>query len=283
MPVTPGPRTATRSRARPSPSGRSTRRASRRQPRSTTAAPTRKPSSRSSPTSSPPSVVRSSPRRPFPGETDMSPALTAIAAAKPELLYFPVFVAEGGFIAQALETPGLEDVIRIGSDGMFTPDFVTAPAPAPRGCSCRARTSRRSRRVRRVPREAHCQVRRVAGQRVPRSRVRRDEHPVQRDREGRGPEQRRLAVDPQGALRQAIFATKDFPGLTGVLTCSPTGDCGAPLIAVYEITARETGGEWPPAAPIWPTEYRQPLNYRTEPGDPGLGSHPGPEKADGAG
>ena len=41
------------------------------------------------------------------GQTDMSPALTAIAAAKPELLYFPVFVAEGGFIAaQALETPG---------------------------------------------------------------------------------------------------------------------------------------------------------------------------------
>ena len=61
------------------------------------------------------------------GQTDMSPALTAIAAAEPELLYFPVFVAEGGHIAQqALETPGLEDVIRIGSDGMFTPDFVTA-------------------------------------------------------------------------------------------------------------------------------------------------------------
>jgi len=59
---------------------------------------------------------------------------------------------------------------------------------------------------------------------------------------------------PRQALRDAIFATKDFPGLTGVLTCSPTGDCGAPLIAVYEITAREAGGEWPPEAPIWPTE-----------------------------
>ena len=59
---------------------------------------------------------------------------------------------------------------------------------------------------------------------------------------------------PKKALRDAIFATKDFQGLTGVLSCSPTGDCGAPLIAVYELTAREAGGEWPPEAPIWPTE-----------------------------
>ena len=68
------------------------------------------------------------------GDTDMSPALTAIAAADPDMLYFPVFVAEGGFIAaQALETPGLEDVIRVGSDGMFTPDFVTAAGAGAEG------------------------------------------------------------------------------------------------------------------------------------------------------
>ena len=41
---------------------------------------------------------------------------------------------------------------------------------------------------------------------------------------------------PKGALRDAIFATKDFAGLTGTLSCTPTGDCGAPVIAVYQIT-----------------------------------------------
>jgi branched-chain amino acid transport system substrate-binding protein len=41
------------------------------------------------------------------------------------------------------------------------------------------------------------------------------------------------------ALRDAIYATKDFPGITGTLTCSPTGDCGAPVIAVYEITSSD--------------------------------------------
>jgi branched-chain amino acid transport system substrate-binding protein len=57
---------------------------------------------------------------------------------------------------------------------------------------------------------------------------------------------------PKQALRDAIFATKDFKGITGVLSCSATGDCGAPLIAMYQITSRETGGEWPPEAPVWP-------------------------------
>jgi branched-chain amino acid transport system substrate-binding protein len=42
------------------------------------------------------------------------------------------------------------------------------------------------------------------------------------------------------ALRDAIYATKDFAGITGTLTCGQYGDCGAPVIAVYQITARET-------------------------------------------
>ena len=42
------------------------------------------------------------------------------------------------------------------------------------------------------------------------------------------------------------------PVILAILSCSPSGDCGAPLIAVYQITARETGGEWPPEKPVWP-------------------------------
>ena len=38
------------------------------------------------------------------------------------------------------------------------------------------------------------------------------------------------------ALRDAIGATKDFQGLTGNITCGPTGDCADPKIAVYEVT-----------------------------------------------
>jgi branched-chain amino acid transport system substrate-binding protein len=40
---------------------------------------------------------------------------------------------------------------------------------------------------------------------------------------------------PRKALRDAIYATKDFKGITGSLSCSASGDCGAPVIAVYEV------------------------------------------------
>ena len=58
---------------------------------------------------------------------------------------------------------------------------------------------------------------------------------------------------PLGALRDAIYATKDFAGLTGTLTCTPTGDCGAPVIAVYQITQANVDQLTMPEKPIWPT------------------------------
>ena len=68
------------------------------------------------------------------GQTDMKPALTKVAAAGPEIIYDPVFVAEGGFLwAQHTDVPGLEKVVMIGSDGMFTPDFITAAGAAAEG------------------------------------------------------------------------------------------------------------------------------------------------------
>ena len=57
--------------------------------------------------------------------TDMKPVLTTISAAGPELLYYPVFVAVGGFVtAQIRDVAGLEDVKIIGSDGIFTADLL---------------------------------------------------------------------------------------------------------------------------------------------------------------
>jgi branched-chain amino acid transport system substrate-binding protein len=189
-------------------------------------------------------------------QTDMAPALTAIAAAQPELLYFPVFVKEGGFIAaQALETPGLENVIRIGSDGMFTADFVTAAGAGAEGMFLSSPNFSAFQEGYAAFLESHTakygenplsafhahayDATNILFNAIEKVAVQNDDGSL---------------FIPKKALRDAVFATKDHQGLTGVLSCSPTGDCGAPLIAVYEITAREAGGEWPPEAPIWPTE-----------------------------
>ena len=65
------------------------------------------------------------------GDTDMRPVLTSIASGAPELLYYPIFIAEGGFItAQAKEIAGLEETILAGADGMQSPQFIEAAGPA---------------------------------------------------------------------------------------------------------------------------------------------------------
>jgi len=190
------------------------------------------------------------------GQTDMNPVLTSVAAANPDALYFPIFIAEGGYIAaQAREVSGLEDALLIGSDGMFSPDFITAAGPAAEGMYLSSPNfsafqdayasflEKHTTKYGESPLSAfHAHAYDAAN--ILFAAI--EEVAVQN-------EDGSLFI-PKKALRDAIFATSDHQGLTGVLSCSPSGDCGAPLIAVYEVTARETGGEWPPEAPVWPTE-----------------------------
>lgn len=61
------------------------------------------------------------------GDTDFNPVLTDIATDSPEFLYYPIFVAEGGLITQqARAIDGLADTVLAGSDGMFTQDWIDA-------------------------------------------------------------------------------------------------------------------------------------------------------------
>jgi branched-chain amino acid transport system substrate-binding protein len=61
------------------------------------------------------------------GDKDMRPVLTSIASNAPDLIYYPVFVAEGGLItSQAREIDELGDTELAGADGMLTPDWIQA-------------------------------------------------------------------------------------------------------------------------------------------------------------
>ena len=49
---------------------------------------------------------------------------------------------------------------------------------------------------------------------------------------------------PRQALRDALYATSNFEGITGTLNCNEYGDCADPLITVNQIR----DGEY---VPIW--------------------------------
>jgi branched-chain amino acid transport system substrate-binding protein len=188
------------------------------------------------------------------GQTDMGPVLTAVAATNPQALYDPIFIAEGGFIwAQARDVPGLENTVLIGSDGMFSADFIKAAGPnaenqylsSPDFTAFQAgyadflakHTAKYGGNPLSIFHAHAYDAANILFNALEKVAV-------------TGPDG--TIYVPKKALRDAIYATKDHKGITGTLSCSPSGDCGAPIIAVYQITAREVGGEWPPEKPVWP-------------------------------
>jgi branched-chain amino acid transport system substrate-binding protein len=184
-----------------------------------------------------------------PTDTDMGPVLTKIAAAKPEFIYYPIFVAAGGFVtAQARETPGLEKTPLMGADGMFSPDFLKAAGPAAQGMyhsspdfsafgsGYQDFLAKHQAKYGEPPLSAF----HAHGYDAANMIMAAVEKVAVKDPDGT------LHI-PRKALRDALFATKDFKGLTGNLTCSPTGDCADPKIAVYQVQNADPA-TWNPGA-----------------------------------
>ena len=62
------------------------------------------------------------------GDVDMVPVLTEVAAGSPQALFFPIFIAEGQFLAQQVAgIAGLEDTVLISADALISPSFMELP------------------------------------------------------------------------------------------------------------------------------------------------------------
>jgi len=194
-----------------------------------------------------------------PTDTEMGSMLTRIAATGAELIYYPIFIAAGGHItSQARETAGLENVYRMGAVGMFSPDFWEAAGDSAIGIYHSSPDLS------------------LFGEAYPAFL---EKHEAKYGEKPLAPFHahaydaamiifaaiEKVAVEDGGslyigrkALRDALFATKDYKGLTGNLTCDPYGDCADPKIAVYE-TFNPDPANWNPGAgsdkdprKIWP-------------------------------
>ena len=188
-----------------------------------------------------------------PTDTDMRPVLTKIATGKPEFIYYPVFIAAGGHITrQVKEVKGLEKVALMGADGIFATDFYKAAGEAAIGMyhsspdksafatgykTFLEKHQKKYGEKPIAPFHAHAYdaammifaaIEKVAK---------------------KGPDGT-LYVGRK-ALRDALYATKDFKGLTGNLTCDQYGDCADPKIGVYKTKAENIKKLETPETPIW--------------------------------
>jgi branched-chain amino acid transport system substrate-binding protein len=184
-----------------------------------------------------------------PTDTDMRPVLTRIAAGRPQLIYYPIFIAAGGHVTrQAKEVAGLEQVKLMSADGTFSPDFWKAAGDAAKGVyqsspdlsvealgpKYREFLNKHQRKYGEKPLSAfHAHAYDAAS--IIFAAI---EKVARKDAQGN-------TYIGRKALRDALFATRNFPGITGTLTCNPHGDCADPKIAVYQ-TISANPAQWNP-------------------------------------
>lgn len=181
------------------------------------------------------------------GDVDVHPVLATVAAAGPEFLYFPVFIAEGGYLAaQSKETAGLEEVPLMGSDGMFSADFITAAGAAAEGFYLSSPDFTLFPAGYSDFIAKH--VAKYGG--PPPSTFHAHAYDATNILFAALEQVAVIEADgtiyvPRQALRDAIYATTDFQGITGTLSCGEFGDCGAPVIAVYQVQTADAA-TWNP-------------------------------------
>ncbi|MFO0998223.1 MAG: branched-chain amino acid ABC transporter substrate-binding protein [Alphaproteobacteria bacterium] len=175
-----------------------------------------------------------------PTDVDMRPMLTRIATTKPCVVYLPVFVAAGAQIArQAKEMRDLDATQVIVGSNMLTSTFIEATGNTVSGIRLTAPDLSAEAMGKDYPKF------------LKRHKEKYGENPVQgfhmysydavtlamkaiekvavTDKEGN-------TYIGRKALRDALFATKNYDGMSGKLNCTANGDCGTFKFAVYEFT-----------------------------------------------
>jgi branched-chain amino acid transport system substrate-binding protein len=191
-------------------------------------------------------------------DSDFKPLLISMSQSKPELIYAPDFNPACALIAkQMLEVQGLKSVKFMGSDGCAASTFfdqagsaaegtyMSFPLPSPGGTTSalikeynKAYTDQFGEQTAAFNTNAFDAFNIVAAA-VKKVAIEGDDGSVS---------------IPRLALKDAVYQTKVYQGLTGTLTCIPTGDCqsqAAVNIGVFLLPDLPIEGGNPDAKPIF--------------------------------
>lgn len=165
-------------------------------------------------------------------DQDVMPVLHGLAAEKPDVLFFPIYATDGAAVTNDAAPAGLSGTILMSSDGLLGSDFIKATAPASEGMYLSGpATTKESQDF------------------LDKYQSRYGEAPIASYHlQGYDAAMmlfaaiEKVAINsggstfvPRQALRDALYATHGMQGLSGVLTCSATGDCAQPNIAIFQV------------------------------------------------
>jgi branched-chain amino acid transport system substrate-binding protein len=186
------------------------------------------------------------------GDTDMKAVLTKIGADKPELIYLPIFEPEGDFVAaQKCDVQDLADTHLMGADGLLADTVPEAAGkcangmfisgPFVKGQAYNDFVAKYTDTYGEAP------VSGYHGHAYDATNIllAAIEKAAVQNADGS------LSIGRQ-ALRDALYETKDYKGLTGNLSCDENGDCATgEALAIFQLTEAEiVDGQWPPQ-PLW--------------------------------
>lgn len=180
--------------------------------------------------------------------SNVEPLLTTIAAAGPEFLYYPVFIPLGSLITNtAKNITGLEGVKLAAADGVQSPSFLENTPDTSEGMVVSGPDLAFSNTFYQdeflpmyqadygteptAPFHAHAYDATML-------LLNAIEQVAQQGADGT------LLIGRQ-ALRDALYATSGFEGITGTITCNEYGDCADAKISVSEVQGGEFVRIWP--------------------------------------
>jgi branched-chain amino acid transport system substrate-binding protein len=181
------------------------------------------------------------------GDTDMLPVLNAVAAAgPPEFIYYPVFTAEGAFLTkQAKDVAALENTILAAADGMISGAAIEAIGEAGEGMYFSGPDLSFSGELYQRFLTTYNEKYGSDPISVFHAHAFDAANMIFACIEEVGVEDGGALHIGRGALRDCLFATKDFQGITGNLTCDENGDCADPKISVSQLNNAEYERIWP--------------------------------------
>lgn len=185
-----------------------------------------------------------------PDVTDFRSLLSLIAGGKPDLIYYPLPVQTGSLITrQAKEVSGLGTTKLLAAEKMFTLELVETSGQTIEGLY--------------VSSQDYTELSDLyKSDFLPKYLARFGTEPIN-NYHAQAYDAFMLIANtiekvavigkngvlhiPRHGLRQALYNTKDYHGLTGNLSCTATGDCAQAHIAIYQYHP----GEFPPEK-TWP-------------------------------
>jgi branched-chain amino acid transport system substrate-binding protein len=170
------------------------------------------------------------------GESQMLPVLTAVVNSKAELIFFPLFQPEGNhLLLQARKVPGLEKTLLISDGALIEKSFLEAVGDAAKGMCFVGPTRPNGPAVDQLTAAYIAKYH--------------EEPPVSyflsaydaADLLFQAIEQAAI-LDADGTvqigrqkIRDILYATKTFKGVTGTLSCDQFGDCAKPSFQVLRL------------------------------------------------